>query len=258
MTQRSGAQVLLNTAVVGIDKASGGSPGRARYTVQTTSGSTPGDPSTHPTTFDNIIMANPYQFSGISVGDGVLDSPIEEITYVQLHVTIFTSPSPFSPLFFDLPASEKVPGMVLTTLGHGDTPTSGADGAGKAGFFSLSILGKATNPQTQQKEFVYKIFSPEVVTPEFLRYVVNPPYFFRLVLSSGNVTDSAFAADYSVSQFPRISPARVARLHGTPHTSSTRIPRRLPGLRSKVPSSAPGFTTRRAWKASFPPWRRIP
>ena len=189
MVQKSGAQVILDTAVVGIDKVSGGSSGRAQYTVQTTSGSTPGNPTTHPTTFDDIIMANPYQFSGISVGDGVLDTPIEEITYVQLHVTIFTSPSPFSPLFFDLPESEKVPGMVLTTLGHGDTPTSGADGAGKAGFFSMSILGKATNPQTQQKEFVYKIFSPEVITPEFLRYVVDPVLFSPL-LSSGNVTDS--------------------------------------------------------------------
>jgi prenylcysteine oxidase/farnesylcysteine lyase len=190
MVQRSGAQVVLDTAVVGIDKASEGPSGRAQYTVQTTSGSTPGNPTTHPTTFDNIIMANPYQFSGISVGDGVLDNPIEPITYVQLHVTIFTSPSPFSPLFFDLPESETVPGMVLTTLAHGDTPTSGADGAGKAGFFSLSILGKATNPQTQQKEFVYKIFSPEVITPEFLRYVVNPLCFFCLLLSSGNVADS--------------------------------------------------------------------
>jgi prenylcysteine oxidase/farnesylcysteine lyase len=168
MAQRSGVLIALDTAVVGIEKTSGGTSGRTQYTVQTTPGSTPGDPTTHPTTFDNIIMANPYQFSGISVGDGVLETPIEQITYVQLHVTIFTSPSRFSPLFFDLPESEKVPGMVLTTLAHDDTPTSGADGAGKAGFFSLSILGKATNPQTQQKEYVYKIFSPEVVTPEFL------------------------------------------------------------------------------------------
>ncbi|KAH6623349.1 Prenylcysteine lyase-domain-containing protein [Chaetomium tenue] len=168
MVQKSGAQVHLDTAVVGIDKTSGASSGPAKYTVQTTSGSTPGNPTTHPTTFDNIILANPYQFSGISVGDGVLGAPIEQITYVQLHVTIFISPSPLSPLFFDLPESEKVPGMVLTTLGYGDTPTSGVDGVGKAGFFSMSILGKATNPQTQQKEYVYKVFSPEVITPEFL------------------------------------------------------------------------------------------
>ncbi|KAH6847705.1 Prenylcysteine lyase-domain-containing protein [Chaetomium sp. MPI-CAGE-AT-0009] len=168
MAQRSGALIALDTAVVGIEKTSGGPSGRAQYTVQATPGSSPGDPTPYPTTFDNIIMANPYQFSGISAGEGVLETPIEQITYVQLHVTIFTSPSRVSPLFFDLPESEKVPGMVLTTLAHGDTPTSGADGSGKAGFFSLNILGKATNPQTQEKEYVYKIFSPEAVTPQFL------------------------------------------------------------------------------------------
>ncbi|KAK4155652.1 hypothetical protein C8A00DRAFT_41749 [Chaetomidium leptoderma] len=168
MAQRSGALIALNTAVVGVEKTSGGSSTSSKYTVQTTSGSTPGSPATHPVAFDNVIMANPYQFSGISAGEGVLQTPIEEIPYVQLHVTIFTSPSWFSPRFFDLPNSAKVPGLVLTTLAQSDTLTSGVNGVGKAGFFSLNNLGKATNPQTQQKEYVYKIFSPEIVTAQFL------------------------------------------------------------------------------------------
>jgi prenylcysteine oxidase/farnesylcysteine lyase len=171
MAQRSGAVIALNTTVVGIEKASGGSSSRPQYTVQVA----PGSPATHPATFDNVIMANPYQFSGISAGEGVLQIPIEKVPYVQLHVTIFTSPSRFSPKFFDLPASAKVPGLVLTTLAQDDIASSGVDGAGKAGFFSLSILGNATNPQTQQQEYAYKIFSPEAVTPEFLRYVIAAP-----------------------------------------------------------------------------------
>ena len=170
MAQRSGAVIALNTSVVGIEKAAGDSSRRPKYTIQVA----PGSPATHPAAFDSVVMANPYQFSGISAGEGVLQTPIDEVPYVQLHVTIFTSPSRFSPQFFDLPESAKVPGLVLTTLAQGDTAASGVDGAGKAGFFSLSILGKATNPQTQQQEYAYKIFSPEAVTPEFLRCVVAP------------------------------------------------------------------------------------
>ncbi len=166
--QRSGASIALNTAVVGIQKTPSGS----QYTLQKTSGSTPGTPVTHPVNFDNVIIANPYQFSGISAGQGVLQTPIEQIPYVQLHVTIFTSASHISPRFFDLPNVFPVPGMILTTLAQDDTPISGVNGAGKARFFSINILGKATNPQTHQQEYIYKIFSPQLITPSFLRYAV--------------------------------------------------------------------------------------
>jgi prenylcysteine oxidase/farnesylcysteine lyase len=163
MAQASGARIALDTAVVGLDKTAGG-----QYTVQTTSGSTPGNPATHSVEFDNVIIANPYQFSGISSGEGVLQTPIEQVPYVSLHVTIFTSPSLINPGYFDLPNSAKVPGMVVTTLAQSDTSTSGVDGVGKAGFWSVNTLGRATNPQTQVREYVYKIFSPEVVTAELL------------------------------------------------------------------------------------------
>jgi prenylcysteine oxidase/farnesylcysteine lyase len=164
MAQRSGALLALNTTVTGIEKTSGGS----QYTAQTTSGSTPSNSATYPVAFDNVIVANPYQFSGISAGEGVLRTPIEQVPYVQLHVTIFTSPNRFSPGFFNLPPSAETPGTVLTTLAQGDTPNSGVDGVGKAGFFSAMAIGMATNPQTQQQEFLYKIFSPTAITPEFL------------------------------------------------------------------------------------------
>jgi prenylcysteine oxidase/farnesylcysteine lyase len=164
MAQRSGALLALNTTVTGIEKTSGGS----QYTAQTTSGSTPSNAATYPVAFDNVIVANPYQFSGISAGEGVLQTPIEQVPYVQLHVTIFTSPNRFSPGFFNLPPSAETPGTVLTTLAQVDTPNSGVDGVGKAGFFSAMAIGMATNPQTQQQEFLYKIFSPTAIAPEFL------------------------------------------------------------------------------------------
>ncbi|KAK4099108.1 hypothetical protein N658DRAFT_525736 [Parathielavia hyrcaniae] len=87
-----------------------------------------------------------------------------------LHVTIFTSPNRFSPEFFDMPNSAQAPLVVITTLAQSDTPDSGVEGAGQAGFFSMMALGKATNPQTQQTEYVYKIFSPAAITPEFLTH----------------------------------------------------------------------------------------
>jgi prenylcysteine oxidase/farnesylcysteine lyase len=171
MAQRSGATIALNTTVVGLQKSQDTVSSRPLYTVSTTSSSTSGTTAAYPVAFDNVIIANPFQFSGISAAEGVLQTSIDEIPYVQLHVTIFSSASWFKPQFFSLPKSSKPPGMVLTTLANNDSPSSGVDGVGKAGFFSLSNLGKATNPQTQQQEYVYKIFSLEKVTPKFLRSV---------------------------------------------------------------------------------------
>ncbi|KAL2266716.1 hypothetical protein VTJ83DRAFT_6068 [Remersonia thermophila] len=164
MVQRSQAHVELDTAVISIDKSSSGT----KFEIQTTSGSEPGTPSAYPTSFDTVIIANPIQFSGISIGEDVLSTSLETVDYVQLHVTIFTSTEKFKPGFFNLPSWAVVPGTVLTTLAKTDTPTSGPGGVGKPGFWSLSTLGKATNPETNQQENVYKIFSPEAVTPSFL------------------------------------------------------------------------------------------
>ncbi|KAK4119102.1 hypothetical protein N657DRAFT_659193 [Parathielavia appendiculata] len=121
----------------------GATPSGSQYTVQTTSGS-------HPAAFDNVIIANPYQFSGISAGEGSLQTSIAQVPYVQLHVTTFTSSNRFNPGFFDLPNSAQAPLTILTTLARSDTPTSGVDGAGKAGFFSMMAIKSAANPQSQR------------------------------------------------------------------------------------------------------------
>ncbi|KAL2020306.1 hypothetical protein VTK56DRAFT_8534 [Thermocarpiscus australiensis] len=168
MVERSGAVVALNTSVVTLEICKTcETPGGPRYSIRTKSAMATAD-SEYPIAFDNIIIANPYQFSNITAGEGVIHQRIDEIPYVQLHVTIFASPYRFSPQFFGLTVSKDVPGSVLTTLGKADDPTSGAQGEGKAGFFSTTILRKAVNPITQRKEYIYKIFSPEKVTPEFL------------------------------------------------------------------------------------------
>lgn len=173
MVEKSGAAVALNTSVVGIEhlrKTGTGVSQHPQYTIRTESVSGRST-NAHPVAFHRVIIASPYQFSNISAGKGVLSHPIDEIPYVQLHVTIFASPYRCSPQFFNLRDGETVPGAVLTTLDRAGGPTSGPDGAGKAGFFSITILRTAVNPVTNKREYIYKIFSPRRVTPQFLRSV---------------------------------------------------------------------------------------
>lgn len=169
MVENSGASILRKTSVSSIAFAKPGteSYGPTRYSLKTICSSA-NEETDYPVEFDNIILANPFQFSNISIPEGILEAPIEEINYVHLHVTIFTSPFSPSSEFFGFEDPRTIPGTVLTTLGKNDNATSGVEGAGSAGFFSISKLRKMVNPKTKKEEYAYKIFSPEKVTPEFL------------------------------------------------------------------------------------------
>ncbi|KAK4223121.1 putative prenylcysteine oxidase [Podospora fimiseda] len=167
MVQLSGAAVALNTSVTSLkywrDEA------LAKYDLKTRSaGKNSNKTELYPVKFDSVIIASPWQFAGISADNDAIQTPIDTIPYVQLHVTIFASPFSYSPAFFGLKDAKDLPGTILTTLAKGEDHNSGSDGAGKAGFFSISILRKTVNPKTLQPEYIYKIFSPEKVTPEFL------------------------------------------------------------------------------------------
>ncbi|KAK3313192.1 VID27 cytoplasmic protein-domain-containing protein [Apodospora peruviana] len=169
MVQHSGAHVALNTSVVsiGLDDTDD-TLGRPRYTLKTSSPSVSDKEEVYSTLFDDVVIATPYQFSKIAAEDGVVRQVIDEIPYVELHVTLLASPFRYDPKFFGMAAGKSVPGSVLTTLAKDDTPTSGVQGVGKAGFFSISTLRKSVNPNTKREEYLYKIFSPEKVTPELL------------------------------------------------------------------------------------------
>ena len=169
MVESSGASVLPKTSVSSIAFAKPGteSISPARYSLKTVCSSS-NDETAYPVEFDNVILANPFQFSNISMAESVLETPIEKINYVHLHVTIFTSPFSPSAGFFGFENPRTIPGTVLTTLGKNDTAISGVEGAGSAGFFSISKLRKLVNPKTKKEEYAYKIFSPEKITPEFL------------------------------------------------------------------------------------------
>lgn len=165
MLKATNASLHLNTTVTSIefDKADDDSS-ILGYVLETSKDSS-GSIASSSQRFDKVVIATPYQFSNIHTGEEVLQRPIDEIPYVKLHVTLFTSPLRLSPAFFNLPADAEAPTTVLTTLGEGDDASSGA---GKAGFFSISNQRSLTNPATGKTEFIYKIFSPEKVTTEFM------------------------------------------------------------------------------------------
>jgi prenylcysteine oxidase/farnesylcysteine lyase len=122
--------------------------------------------------FDEVIVATPYQFSNLTISPELASTP-EEIPYVTLHVTLFTSPRLLSPTAFDLKPGEAVPLVILTTLDAAEEPGTKTPYAGKAGFFSISLLQPLINPATNEEEYLYKIFSPAAVSPEFLARILG-------------------------------------------------------------------------------------
>ncbi|ETS85460.1 hypothetical protein PFICI_03485 [Pestalotiopsis fici W106-1] len=166
------AYVHLNTSVASIGLASRSDPSApaSKYILKTRESTNAAGTvaEAEHIEFDDVVVATPYQFSGIDHDENLLQQPIDEIPYVTLHVTLFASPFRFSPEFFKLQPGATVPTSVLTTLADDETARPGAEAAGKAGFFSATLVRTAMNPSTQRRENVYKIFSPDKVTPEFL------------------------------------------------------------------------------------------
>ncbi|KAB5518114.1 prenylcysteine oxidase [Coniochaeta sp. 2T2.1] len=172
MVQASGAAFLLNTSVcvVALHSTTDHPSVASRYTINTRPS---GEDSlsigeVQRVVFDDVVVATPYQFSKMRIGLGHLENRIDDdVPYITLHVTIFSSPLRLSAEYFKV-APHKVPTTVLTTLAEGESPLSGWQGAGQAGFYSISTLKMVINPKTGREEYLYKIFSPLKVTPKFL------------------------------------------------------------------------------------------
>lgn len=163
MLKAAGASVLLNTTVTRLEKKNG------KYTVQFASSQEYLDASaTFRKTFDTVVLAAPLQFSGIEVQEDLLRTVPDKIPYVTLHVTLFTSPLKISGAHFNLKEGAEVPTTILTTLSPEEDPGNHHNIVGKSGFFSISTLKAIINPKTMEKEYVYKIFSPEKVTEDSL------------------------------------------------------------------------------------------
>lgn len=195
MVEASNARVFLNSSVSSIELKEGTDPdSKAKYVIKTAApGATADQAELHSVAFDDVVIATPYQFSNITNANDLIERPIDVIPYATLHVTLFATPFRFSTKFFKLEPGSEVPISVLTTLAEGE---DGIDGAGHAGFYSATLVKIVTNPKTQNKEYVYKIFSPEEVTPEFLSSLlgVSVPDTFTGPAAAAPVADEEEAA----------------------------------------------------------------
>ncbi|KAL3413568.1 Prenylcysteine lyase-domain-containing protein [Aspergillus fumigatus] len=125
--------------------------------------------------FDEVVIAGPLQYSGIAIEPPLQHTP-DQIPYVKLHVTLFSSPHLLSPRFFNLPSNKRAPETVLTTLPRGVDLGSNKAGVGPAGFWSISTLRTVQAPRsdgTHEKQYVYKVFSPERLNASFVGAILG-------------------------------------------------------------------------------------
>lgn len=172
MLKASNATVMLNTTADAITKQKG------KYIVKTLAKdalSVGGIVPYNEESFDTVVLAAPLQYSDIKLEKDLLKHIPDEIPYVKLHVTLFTSPNPLNGAYFNLTSDAEVPTTILTTLPPDEVPETPEKGAGSTGFFSISTLRTVINPKTLQKEYLYKIFSPEKITAEFLSNILGAP-----------------------------------------------------------------------------------
>jgi prenylcysteine oxidase/farnesylcysteine lyase len=168
MVATSNSTALLNTTVNSISKSKG------RYNIKTSTMNALGKVTANEEPYDTVVLAAPLQYSNIAIEKGLLNVTPDEIPYVNLHVTLFTSNKTLNPLYFNITPGADMPNTILTTLPPGeDVPPNQEHGVGPAGFFSISTLRQLINPETLEKEYLYKIFSPEKLTSEFLSGILG-------------------------------------------------------------------------------------
>ena len=159
MVNSSGADVKLETAVKSVQRHADGtftltSKGAASQKADTA-------------TFDTLVLASPYQFTNLDISPKPAITP-DTIPYVNLHVTLFTSPHYLSSAAFGLPEEETVPSMLLTTLQDDETPGADPFYSSRVPFNSISLLGTRFNRRTGGDQYLYKIFSMAPISDEFL------------------------------------------------------------------------------------------
>lgn len=123
--------------------------------------------------YDAVVLANPYQFSNIKIDENISAKVPDEIPYVTLHVTLFTTPLKLSAKYFKVAEGDPVPDTVLTTLPKAQEADDEQDIVGKAGFFSISTLRQTIHPTLDRPEYLYKIFSPQPMTSNFLSKIFD-------------------------------------------------------------------------------------
>lgn len=177
MLNASSATVQLEKTVTAISKH------KEKFQVDTVTKGAGLDINADSALFDSVVMTGPFQYSDIEIEKGLLRYTPDKIPYVTLHVTLFTSTSRLNPIYFNLAPDGEVPTTILTTLSPDETTPSPEDGVGSSGFFSISTLRTLVNPKTLQKEYLYKIFSPQAITSEFLSHILAATSMFVTSIS---------------------------------------------------------------------------
>ncbi|KAJ9611379.1 hypothetical protein H2200_004563 [Cladophialophora chaetospira] len=194
MVRTSADEVYLNTTVTNVHRTK-----RGGFSLTTSDDEVNERLASHflGNDFDGVILAAPYQYANINFTPNPHTNAPEKIPYVDLHVTLFTSPHRLSPAFFGLESAADVPASVLTTL---STEVSeelsekrGVDAVGPPGFWSISTL-RVLNPSTDgffcgptsnctnfstdedDTQYLYKIFSPSPLKASFLSSLLGFPY----------------------------------------------------------------------------------
>ncbi|KAL9095465.1 MAG: hypothetical protein Q9165_002336 [Trypethelium subeluteriae] len=140
--------------------------------------------------YDSVVLAAPYQFSNIHLDASAFRIP-DRVPYVELYVTLFASPHALSPAAFGLKPSEAVPQIILTTLQPDEKPGANPHYDAKAGFFSISTLREAQNPNADppRTEYIYKIFSPKPAQSDFIAQILGlDPHDVKDEINKDHVT----------------------------------------------------------------------
>ena len=161
MVTRANATLFLNTTVTAVTQTEAN-----RWAIKSASTSLATSAKrTQEENFDAVVIAGPFQYSGISMSPSSIELP-GEVSYVKLHVTLLTSPHRLAPSFFGLESGESVPEVILTT-----PPSDGT--ADELPFFSVSTLRKITNAAASRDEYAYKIFSKSPVNSTLLSSLLD-------------------------------------------------------------------------------------
>lgn len=195
MVKESGAHVNFLSEVTEIDTSEETSQSIVQYTTANNHTATQA--------FDFVILSAPYNASTLTFTPAATHKP-NRAEYVSLHVTLFSSPFRPDPIYFGLSSDQLnlLPDTVLTTLPSyidADFLGRGAEGVGPTQFWSLSTL-RTINPTTDLhlppflnqghippenlelhdsdpewprrasngQQYLYKIFSPEPLSAEFM------------------------------------------------------------------------------------------
>jgi prenylcysteine oxidase / farnesylcysteine lyase len=170
LARRSGAEVKINSTIAQVTKKKGTDPDSApTYHLTNTDGK-------HTGPYDAVVLAAPYQYADIDFSPPPLHVP-QQIDYVLLHVTLFTSPHPLAPAFFHLPptAQSAVPYTILTTL----PASTSSQETTTPEFLSISNLQtihpRYTSANISSPQNLYKIFSHAPLSAAFLTRLLDLP-----------------------------------------------------------------------------------